>query len=112
MPGVPLHIRHLKRGRGLAPVRARAARSRYRTPRAGIPPRAMADTHCEYNVACGGKTYGDEGGICCRVGTGDPGTSGNAIGVRDGDPLSRWEDRIALYFHCGWMIERRGFDRM
>ena len=54
----------------------------------------------------------DEGGKCCRVGTGDPGVSGIGIEVRDGDPLSRWEDGIALYFHCVWMIGRRGFDRM
>ena len=37
-----LHIRHLKRGRSLAPVRTRAARSRYRTRRPGIPLHAMA----------------------------------------------------------------------
>ena len=39
----------------------------------------MAGAHCEYTVACYGKTYGDEGGMCCRVGTGDPGASGNGI---------------------------------
>ena len=50
--------------------------------------------------------------MCCRVGTGDPGASGNGIGVRDGDPLSRWEEGIALYFHCASMIGRRGFDQM
>ena len=42
--------------------------------------------------------------MCDRVRTGDPGASGNGIGVRNGDPLSRREDGIALYFHRvdGW----------
>ena len=102
-----LHIRCFKSGRGLAPVRTRAARSRYRTRRAGIPLHAMAGTRYEYTVACAGKVYGDEGEMYCRVGTGDLGTSGNAIGVLDGDPLSIWEDRIALYFYCVEMIGRR-----
>ena len=103
-----LHIRHLKRGQGLSPVRTRAARSRYRTRRAGIPLHAiMAGARYEYTVTCAGKVYGDEGEMYRRVGTGDLGTSGNAIGVLDGDPLSIWEDRIALYFYCVEMIGRR-----
>ena len=107
-----LHIRCFKSGQGLAPVRTRAARSRYRTWRAGIPLHAMAGARDEYTVASGGKAYGKEGGMYCGVGTGDLGTLGNAIGALDGDLLSRWEDGIALYFHCVWMIGRRGFDRM
>ena len=54
----------------------------------------------EYTVACGCDVYGDEGGMCGRVGTGGPEASGNEIGERYGDPLSSWEDGIALYFGC------------
>ena len=49
----------------------------------------MAGARYEYTVASGGKAYGNEGGMYCRVGTGDLGTSGNAIGPLDGGPLSR-----------------------
>ena len=73
------------------------------TRRAGILAHEMADARCEYTVAYGCEVYGDEGSMCGRVGTGDPGASSNGIGVRGGDQLSRWEDGIALYLHsvCG-----------
>ena len=72
----------------------------------------MAGARYEYTVASGGKAYGNEGGMYCRVSTGDLGASGNGIGALYGDPVSRWENGISSYFHYVWMIGRTGFDQM
>ena len=52
------------------------------TRRAGILVHEMADARCEYTVAYSCEVYGDEGCMYGRVGTGDPGASGNGIGTR------------------------------
>ena len=84
-PGIPSHIRHFERRQyltlGLTPVRSGATRSRYRTRRALIPPRAVASARCECTIASSRKSYGDEGGMC-DAGTGYAGASGN--GTREG----------------------------
>ena len=113
--GIPAHIPRLKRARGTrssCPIRMPDAAHRIPPPTmAGVTP-ANIPTHaaaaCE---AYGDEAYGDEGGVCDRVGTGDRGVSGNGIGVRNGDPLGRREGGKRCIFTV-WMVGRRGFNWM